>query len=199
MEKKDQNCNCLSGQFFNTNTPKTCPEGTFVFNLGSHCCSVNKDKSTAGNRLTYYSNTCKGEQTDCPYGEYQCTDNNFPPADLVDLGDDYCTEATPCNHCEGHCDDNKGCAEGLLCFKRNFSSIIVPGCGSGGSGDDPTHDYCYDPTRAEPKKPFITNGTLKEGENVCTETSQCNHCEGNCDNDEGCAPGLLCYKRDSAK
>ena len=50
-----------------------------------------------------------------------------------------------CNACEGDCDRHSDCAGELLCFFRDSSSQLVPGCSAGGAGDINTHDYCYDP------------------------------------------------------
>lgn len=53
-------------------------------------------------------------------------------------------EKRQCKKCEGDCDDDKDCKNGLKCFyrKRNNPWEPVPGCqGSGAKG----RDYCYDP------------------------------------------------------
>ena len=57
------------------------------------------------------------------------------------------------NECEGDCDSDRDCAPGLKCFQRSSSSSLVPGCMPGGRGDNPTHDYCYNP------KPKFSGGT----------------------------------------
>merc|ERR1719492_522834 len=78
---------------------------------------------------------------------------------------------------------------------------MVPGCLAGGSGDQATHDYCYDPyyrrsTRSlidiVEKKPLIDSG------NVCGVSHLCTECEGDCDKDSDCAFGLKCYQRQSS-
>ncbi len=43
--------------------------------------------------------------------------------------------------CEGDCDHDNQCEDGLKCFQRN-NYVTVPGCGDGGTHD---YDYCYDP------------------------------------------------------
>ena len=43
--------------------------------------------------------------------------------------------------CEGDCDSDDQCADGLSCYFRN-NYHIIPGCGGGGKED---YDYCYDP------------------------------------------------------
>ena len=65
---------------------------------------------------------------------------------LVDKGNDPDTSENKLGKCEGDCDSDKDCKPGLKCFQRSSSSYVPPGCKPGGSGDDPTHDYCYDPS-----------------------------------------------------
>jgi len=64
---------------------------------------------------------------------------------LQDLGGEGCTKSKPCGKCEGDCDRDSDCAGNLVCFQRDSSSELVPGCERGGSGDIDTHDYCYEP------------------------------------------------------
>lgn len=51
--------------------------------------------------------------------------------------------------CEGDCDSDADCAEGLHCFQRSHPDspagidTPVPGCDSGGSGDAEGGDYCF--------------------------------------------------------
>eukprot|EP00571_Detonula_confervacea_P011735 CAMPEP_0172297150 /NCGR_PEP_ID=MMETSP1058-20130122/274_1 /TAXON_ID=83371 /ORGANISM="Detonula confervacea, Strain CCMP 353" /LENGTH=1215 /DNA_ID=CAMNT_0013006265 /DNA_START=285 /DNA_END=3931 /DNA_ORIENTATION=+ len=54
-----------------------------------------------------------------------------------------CTADQPCGACEGDCDNESHCANGLLCFSRGVGSVeLVPGClGLGMAG----MDYCHDP------------------------------------------------------
>ena len=45
--------------------------------------------------------------------------------------------------CEGDCDRNSDCKGDLVCFQRDKSNNVPPGCKKGGSGDIGTH-YCVD-------------------------------------------------------
>ena len=65
---------------------------------------------------------------------------------LVDKGNNPNTSKNKLGKCEGDCDSDKDCKPGLKCFQRSSSKNVPPGCEPGGSGDDPTHDYCYDPS-----------------------------------------------------
>lgn len=52
-------------------------------------------------------------------------------------------ESFPLGKCDGDCDRDSDCAEGLLCFQR-WGTEEVPGCeGLGENGKD----YCYDPLK----------------------------------------------------
>ena len=64
---------------------------------------------------------------------------------LVDKGNNPNTSKNKLGKCEGDCDSDNDCKPGLKCFERSSSKNVPPGCKPGGSGDDPTHDYCYDP------------------------------------------------------
>jgi len=70
---------------------------------------------------------------------------DLPP--LTFVGVDGCTVESPCIQCQGDCDSNQDCTGTLSCFKRGDGMLTpVPGCKSGGEGDIPGADYCYDAT-----------------------------------------------------
>ena len=51
-----------------------------------------------------------------------------------------------CGRCEGDCDSDSDCLNGLICFERSGSES-VPGCaGAGGARDVIEKDYCIDPS-----------------------------------------------------
>lgn len=51
--------------------------------------------------------------------------------------------------CEGDCDSDSDCADGLKCYQRDSSDDVPPGCQDGGDGDISDSDYCYDPDDAD--------------------------------------------------
>jgi hypothetical protein len=57
-----------------------------------------------------------------------------------------CTADYLCGKCQGACEDDSGCAEGLTCMVRNADEA-VPGC-SGTIGLWDGTNYCYDPAEA---------------------------------------------------
>jgi len=56
---------------------------------------------------------------------------------LVNKGD---TPTVKLGQCEGDCDSDADCKKGLVCYHRDTSADLVPGCSAGGSGDTPDHD-----------------------------------------------------------
>ena len=51
---------------------------------------------------------------------------------VVDTGASGCTPSAQCSVCQGDCDDDNDCANGLKCFQRQTSSQTVPGCAATG-------------------------------------------------------------------
>ncbi len=56
-----------------------------------------------------------------------------------------CNDVEKCHKCAGDCETDEDCKSGLKCFQRSASTSLVPGCASGGDGDFPKSDYCFDP------------------------------------------------------
>ncbi|KAL7437270.1 hypothetical protein ACHAXM_005573 [Skeletonema potamos] len=128
-----------------------------------------------------------------------------------------------CGMCEGDCDSDDDCLDGLMCFSRGQGEFTaVPGCVSGGDGDKPSMDYCY--MEAPPTTTSTTTTTATTtaeaapaaavGEWVdewvddsspggelyhtreCSIALKCSECEGDCDMDSHCMDGLKCFSRD---
>ena len=109
--------------------------------------------------------------------------NNGPELEVVPQ----CSSTSPCGLCQGDCDNDDDCEGGLKCLQRGgFES--VPGCsGLGRRG----YDYCY-PASLEPE-PSSGPELIYTGE--CTSVGSCGVCEGDCDEDWNCGPGLSCFHR----
>ena len=65
---------------------------------------------------------------------------------LVNKGGSGCTSSKKCTRCQGDCDRDSDCSEGLLCWQRNGKEH-VPGCMIGGGGDVNNYDFCYAPMK----------------------------------------------------
>ena len=63
------------------------------------------------------------------------TGNNWVPA-----------EAFPLGECEGDCDKDEDCADGLKCFDRTYGEDVL---GCVGLARSDTTDYCFDPTQTD--------------------------------------------------
>ncbi|KAL3927051.1 MAG: hypothetical protein SGBAC_013240, partial [Bacillariaceae sp.] len=89
------------------------------------------------------------------------------------------SEITPLSICMGDCDEDSDCGPGLKCFQR-IQNTPVPGC-SGGLEDKSNSDYCI-PIEQPPVV-------------VIETTSPLGLCEGDCDSNDDCGNGLVCYQR----
>ena len=110
--------------------------------------------------------------------------SNDPPLEVI--GD--CSSTSPCGRCQGDCDNDSHCGPGLKCFQRGAFEL-VPGCSGLGRR---AFDYCY-PESLEPEPPV---GPALESIGACTKGS-CGECQGDCDLDWDCGPGLSCYYRNA--
>lgn len=83
--------------------------------------------------------------------------------------------------CEGDCDSDNDCLNGLKCWQRDTGEGIPPGCGGDPKED---YDYCYSPEGRSLKSISVDpSGKLAI-------------CEGDCDYDSDCEGGLFCWQRD---
>jgi hypothetical protein len=92
------------------------------------------------------------------------------------------TESSPSHTlglCEGDCDNDSDCADGLVCFQRS-GLVEVPGCNGFGISDN---DYCI-----EPRADLLTLTELDPSDIL-------GKCEGDCDNDSECSGDLICFQR----
>lgn len=95
--------------------------------------------------------------------------------------------------CEGDCDSDEDCGEGLYCFFKDAETSSVPGC----SGFDTSRtDYCTKKRNDSPifSRPlpilFVFTENPPKPENLPLQ-----RCQGDCDSDADCAEGLICYER----
>jgi hypothetical protein len=106
-------------------------------------------------------------------GDFDIVGNNGNPLSKFPLG-----------LCEGDCDNDGECESGLTCFQRDGDEP-VPGCtGRAKRGID----YCHS---AGGGNELFLAGDNGEPSSVFP----LGRCEGDCDNDTQCGPGLLCFQR----
>eukprot|EP00980_Cylindrotheca_fusiformis_P000755 scaffold175_cov153-Cylindrotheca_fusiformis.AAC.7 len=165
---------------------------------------------------------CSGGAQDSSLFDY-CVRNsdNFPA--LTKLG---ANPGVPLERCEGDCDSDSDCASSdLFCFPVGEAKTFVPGC-RGGQSDTSLFDYCIrrvdappgvapptaptadpspdptpDPTpppastpTPDPTPAPVSNGDLPLR---VTYDFPLGRCEGDCDDDPDCEPGLYCFQRDA--
>lgn len=113
-----------------------------------------------------------------------------------------------CNRCEGDCQDDADCVNGLVCFKRGKHGPVpwrtpVPGC-SGNPKQLYGKNFCIlgdddaPPTAVVEPLPESVEPSLSFSGQCATYTDRkCGLCEGDCERDSDCAPGLGCFIRNS--
>lgn len=97
---------------------------------------------------------------------------------LRDWGASAHNKRKPLHACEGDCDDDSHCADGLVCFQRN-GYTAVPGCTGRGRKN---YDYCVEPRLRDWGWEADNKRTL-------------GMCEGDCDRSSECEKGLVCFER----
>lgn len=101
--------------------------------------------------------------------------------------------AFPLSKCQGDCDEDSDCVDGLKCFKRDSSILNVPGC-DGNVSDDT--DFCYDPADVLRGEETLV---VKGNDQKPSRSYPLGLCEGDCDGDTDCAGNLVCYQTDGRK
>ena len=109
-----------------------------------------------------------------------------------------------CGTCQGDCDSDRHCRNGLKCFFRSGNDPNPPGCQGQAIS---SVDYCYDP-RSSPVFPSPTprpptprpytapsGNTLDLVQGGNCDRGQCGQCQGDCDSDKHCKNGLKCFFR----
>lgn len=122
----------------------------------------------------------------------------FAPVHEAKLGESHNSDRIlqnrhPLNQCQGDCDVDEHCKGRLICFQREGSES-VPGC-KGGNKDTTSTDYCIDPDDNIPDDKMIFPELKWLGQNPRDMDFPLQECEGDCDSDSDCAPGLVCLQR----
>eukprot|EP00808_Paulinella_micropora_P028586 g59653.t1 len=130
-----------------------------------------------------------------------------------------------CGVCQGDCDDNSECAEGLVCAQRDTNTAI-PGCVGSGVNGTWGMDFCAYPVLTvlsacpgdadceghllcSDKPAYLTRACLgkavpgtkycymPEYLSVSAQGPPYKECEGDCKGDSDCAMGLVCMMREA--
>lgn len=91
------------------------------------------------------------------------------------------------NKCQGDCDSDSDCGNGMGCHQRSGNAPGPPGC-NGTPQDD--WDYCY-------VVQACAGGDSNEYVDIDSNPSGCalSKCQGDCDIDEDCGVGSKCWQR----
>lgn len=142
----------------------------------------------------------------------------FKPTHVY-YGRDYCSPWNPCYSCQGDCDEDSDCQRGLKCWKRKDGSSGAPGCGGQPQSEV---DYCYDPggnpTPSPTQYPTACDDISRANQYAYNECQKNQYqpplvfkgndagpifgqprlgvCEGDCDTDQDCDWGFVCFSRE---
>lgn len=113
----------------------SCSEGEGVLSGREfHCAFIVNKTSQSANRSTLFSLLISGTDFCIDPSLLETMPSTLPPdlsrtkiPEIERLGVDYCSETNKCGLCQGDCDTNDDCKEGLICFQRNANEDI-PGC-----------------------------------------------------------------------
>merc|ERR1719204_1474472 len=114
---------------------------------------------------------------------------------------------TELNECEGDCDSDSDCTDGLVCWHQEHAAVGELPAGCSGTPFASQEDYCYNPSRG----PCVTTSSAPTSEpsepiavdclpllHVDWQGTELNECEGDCDSDASCADGLVCWHQEHA-
>eukprot|EP00544_Gedaniella_sp_CCMP2646_P000945 CAMPEP_0202507126 /NCGR_PEP_ID=MMETSP1361-20130828/51558_1 /ASSEMBLY_ACC=CAM_ASM_000849 /TAXON_ID=210615 /ORGANISM="Staurosira complex sp., Strain CCMP2646" /LENGTH=347 /DNA_ID=CAMNT_0049141229 /DNA_START=24 /DNA_END=1067 /DNA_ORIENTATION=+ len=132
----------------------------FLIHVDAHSngvgsCAAGFDKFPVGTEHNYENTTRPGGLLNDNYGDVAASGMSVTLGETQlqrPSGSDQfhytgeCTADYLCGKCQGACEDDSGCAEGLTCMVRNADEA-VPGC-SGTIGLWDGTNYCYDPAEA---------------------------------------------------
>jgi len=113
---------------------------------------------------------------------------NYPhePSTILYVGECGGENNYKCQRCQGNCNSDLDCAEGLTCLERSGFKA-VPGCnGQGADLDFFGQNICYDNSEST---------TLRWITSDCRYRT-CRECDGNCHEDDDCKGRLRCAIRE---
>jgi hypothetical protein len=118
--------------------------------------------------------------------------NNYcytpPPGELVISGNNNDpASAFPLQLCEGDCDEDFDCDGDMICLQRNSGDPVGECTGTPQS----SNDYCV----SRPSPTFLIY-KYDDDEPTSFQNYKLGECEGDCDSDDDCQPGLVCFQRD---
>ena len=107
------------------------------WSLGETSCAAGACTAT----LSQCAAECDPSSPLCGCMQYAASCEASQPAPLSALGVSACTPGSPCQACQGDCDNDADCAPGLQCMQRSGDEAVLGCTGAGLSA----YDYCYNP------------------------------------------------------
>jgi len=125
-----------------------------------------------------------GSRTDYCVPEDGFDLNDLP--EIEDCGGSPDSIYFPLSECQGDCDHDYDCADGLFCFQRDQNDPI-PGC----NGNSPSRsDFCVSNFYIS-----VTRRLRDFGSTPAAKYYPLGRCQGDCDNDDDCQGGMKCHQR----
>ena len=179
---------------------KRCPNGQFVgraqqLNCDFYPCPAPAPGSESSSGGDSGGGTATAQQEDSPVAALSSsggTSSSGSGTDLSGWGSKPLAHACSsdgagnCGLCQGDCNSDDDCQDGLECFSRGQGEMTsVPGCISGGEGDKPGMDYCYTPFQP-------TTTTTSTTTTSTTTTTKQQYTPGNLDYKRECTAQEPC-------
>lgn len=101
------------------------------------------------------------------------------------------SDAFPLGLCEGDCDTDEECGDGLVCHQRNKGDP-TPGCSSSSSTLASEVDFCVYPSKNSSN---VTPIKRVGNDGAPSSAFPLGLCEGDCDTNDDCEGDLVCYQR----
>jgi len=188
-----QKCFCHDEYKYSQPSKAKCADGNFSSDCEKHghgpvvecpCRFPNRCFCASGNCCRWQWGSCGSSGLACK-GERRPTPKPTALPNLFRFSGDDPQKAKDgeLKMCQGDCDTDEHCKGNLKCFERDGYTSI-PGCD--GLGDE-KFDYCYDPDALG--LPHLQ----KLSDHPTVKLSLC---WGDCDSDNECRDGLVCYHRD---
>ena len=191
---QERACNHIDGQIENSEIDCLCGQAMCTDTTGFFC-SASENRCAKGPPCANTKGQDPNEQclcgdNTCESGEYCYIPEDNSPMEIPSVN----KGGNPTTHyllslCEGDCDNDDQCEEGLKCHQRD-NGEPTPGCDHD-SAVPPLHDFCYDPTALSQTKAVCSTERNRVGEiDICSfnyvekNNNKC-YCGGNiCSADE---------------
>ena len=132
------------------------------------------------------------EDGDRPLGGGEGVGTADPDIQAFELVRNHNCFVRQCHLCEGSCQGDSDCADGLFCIRRDeFGDDAVDNLADCNGEALDRANYCYH------SRPHADLAIVPDAGANCGNGVICTVCQGDCDRDEECAGSLKCFQRSS--